>query len=167
KGAFEHTNFTNIKLFTYDEFQNQYFKIWYEKYFLEELLKINKPLQKFTNFNHVKNPNIFYAGLSDLLKMEFDLLVERYYNFSYFLYVICLSITVMAPKDGDVEIESISQIKDFVLRYPGTELYSNNYHDLLLELKELIDCGVEEFNQFIRSHSDSKYYKITLNLRRE
>src|SRR5690606_5627127 len=52
KGAFEHTNFTNIKLFTYDEFQNQYFKIWYEKYFLEELLKINKPLQKFTNFNH-------------------------------------------------------------------------------------------------------------------
>jgi restriction system protein len=146
KGAIKYTKSTNIKLFTYNEFQNQYFNLWYERYFAPEILKINGYLIQFTE--PINSRRFGYQDRLNEIEIEkFESLIEKYSLFSFFTSIISNpnGIYINIFSESKSPILSLKDIQSALFESFKTLYNFNNYIDALETIKSKIKLATEEF----------------------
>lgn len=88
KGALNAINNTNIKLITWEDFQNIFQRTWIEKYFIPVL---TAKLDQLFEFTEIFLPD-WFSKLSNQNKKKFFLLRNKYLDFS----VLCFSMSTYA-----------------------------------------------------------------------
>ena len=146
KGAIEYTNSTNIKLFTYEEFQKHYFETWYKKYFAVEIFNASNLLIQFTEpinsrrFHYERNLN--KAGEQELNK-----LIEKYSLFSNLILIASnpYGDFINIFSENKSPILSLKDIHSALFECFQIKYDSNNYVDALETIKSIIKSAIEEF----------------------
>jgi restriction system protein len=154
KGAKEYVENTNIKLFSYIQFQEHYFDLWYRRYFAKEIYKYCFSLVSYTEpinsrrFRHQESFN-------ENKEKTFNELSDKYSLFSFFLMTIAsCSLSGISNKllytpnifsKEKLDTLTLEQIKGAINESLGITIKSNNFTDLLIELKKIIDVGTNEF----------------------
>ena len=146
KGAIKYTKSTNIKLFTYDEFQNHYFDTWYKRYFAPEIYNANNYLIQFTE---PINSRRFHCeeNLDESGKMKLESLIEKYSLFSTFTLIISnpRGIYISIFSESKSPILSLKDIQSALFKSFKILYNISNYVDALEKIKSIIKIATEEF----------------------
>ena len=146
-GAIRYTNHTNIKLFSFIELQNHYYKSWMINYFAPQLE------------NYVERCNLYVepcnctrdravAGLNEANKNIYRSLVDKYGSFIVTLEMLAVSINYLMKVKSDVDYTSINWVKFFEecdkieLHFKGLPL-----SELLIQLRDAINTITIQFDR--------------------
>ena len=146
KGATEYVNSTNIRLFTFEAFQNHYFDSWYKKYFAHEIFASSKNLIQFTEPINARRFN-FQKHLTKQRSLIFEKLFNKYSLFSNLVLILgsqsAKFINVFSiQKPGVLSLEEI----EIALFGCFQKKYSfESYMEALDTIKVLIENGVSDF----------------------
>lgn len=152
KGAIEYSQSSNIKLFSYFEFQAHYFDLWYCRCFSKEIFKFG------CNFFLYLEPSNFYRErytyqFEAMEENPYSKLVDKYF---FLYYVLTRSLSKEYLKGSKERIYSnhlepykknlnLEEIKNIINYNLGITIEPNNYLELLLDLKKIIKNGTDEF----------------------
>jgi len=78
-GAFKASEFTNLELVTWDQFQEAFLDTWYEKYFINQITERLDPLLKYCEPFYLPS---WFKELTDDNKKKFIALIKKYDHFS-------------------------------------------------------------------------------------
>tara|TARA_R110002051_G_C8621691_1_gene483438 strand:+ start:147 stop:890 length:744 start_codon:yes stop_codon:yes gene_type:complete len=146
RGAIEYSKCTNIKLLTYDEFQNEYLEKWFINYFSEEVFNFSRFLLTATYpLNYDKN-------LRESEQIIVNNLKEKYSDLSSLLLLISGYKRDFHGNNGfskknKINIISLGNIKYLFFNLLGIKLNSESFEDLLIELKKIVDSIKIEFKK--------------------
>lgn len=146
KGAIEYTKSTNIRLFTYDEFQSHYFEIWYKKYFAIEIFNANEDLSQFTEPLNSRRHR-YQKHLNKSGKKKYEFLLDKYSLFSNLILIACNPHSTFFNIFSE-DIYSLLTLKDLqsaLFECFQTEYSFSNYIDALEILKSIIAVATKEF----------------------
>ncbi|TXN38143.1 restriction endonuclease [Flagellimonas hymeniacidonis] len=145
KGALEYSNSTNIRLFSYVEFQEHYLMLWYEKSFAKSIYEVSSDLISYTepiNSRRFK----YQEKLTEKRAEKFNILLDKYSNFAMMLILIgSNSYESIFSKEKNTFF-SIEKIKVTVFDLLKIKLEADNFQDLLMELNVIIEDSISEFN---------------------
>ena len=142
-GAVRYTNYTNIKLFSFIELQNHYYKSWMMNYFAPQLE------------NYVERCNLYIepcncardravAALNDANKNIFLSLVDKYGSFIVTLEMMVFSIKVKS----DLDYTSIDWAKFFEeCEKIGLQFKELPLSELLILLRDTLNCITIQFDK--------------------
>ena len=136
-GAKKYLNFTNIKAITFLEFQQLYFKIWYNNFFRPYLISFSNNLIDYIepiNSRRFK----YFDELSENQKVKYFDLFDKYEEFGY--YILKLRTT-----ENYSEFDNIENIKNQI-KETGINTKSNCANELLEELNQICQNIIIEFN---------------------
>lgn len=139
KGAEEYKNSTNIRLFSYDEFQNHYFLNWYCLYFIEEVYETSDILIQFTEpLNSTRDR--YYGLLNHSEQLAFKNLINKYSCFYNFIAVLrsLNKENIFACTRKEFSIISLKQFESEMEKCFAKKFEFTNYIQLLETLKDLI-----------------------------
>jgi restriction system protein len=148
KGSIEYTKSTNIRLFTFEEFQSHYLESWYTKYFAAEIYKASLLLTEFTEPINTRRFR-FEERLNAEKKLRFQELHQKYSSFSYLVLVLGAGAS-RHIKISSSKMSAIISLKDLesALHECFQIVYIfGNYLDALETIKNLIAKCVDEFIQ--------------------
>ena len=144
KGAIEYSTSTNIRLFSYIQFQEHYLKLWYKNSFAKSIYTISSDLTSYTEPINSRRSK-YQEKLSSNGAKKFNSLVDKYSNFALMLMVIgSNSYDTTFLKEKNIFF-SIGEIKTAVFDSLKMKLVAKNYQDLLIELVEIIEFSISEF----------------------
>lgn len=146
-GAVRYTNYTNIKLFSFIELQNHYYKSWMMNYFAPQLE------------NYVERCNLYIepcnctrdravADLNEAKKKCYRSLVNKYGSFITTLEMISVNINYLMKVQSEVDYTSIDWTK-FFEECEKIELYFKGVplSDFLIKLKDVLNCITIQFDK--------------------
>lgn len=139
-GAINYTKNTNIKLFTFEEFQKHYFKIWMKKYFLHRLdILLERANYYFEPINCARDRAVYI--LPPDKKEKYKLLRQQYEQF-------ILEVDVLSFKLKNTSF-TYNDIHNFLLKCKslGLEFSSVYLYDIQIQLEKFINGIVSEFGQ--------------------
>lgn len=145
KGAIESVNYTNIRLFSYNEFQEHYLMLWYKKSFAKRIYEISSDLISYTEPINSRRFKC-QEKLTNIKAEKFDHLLDKYSDFATML--ICIGSNSFERRFSKEKntFFSVEEIKVIVFDSLKIRLKSENFQDLLIELKGIIEDSVSEFN---------------------
>ena len=146
-GAIRYTNHTNIKLFSFIELQNHYYKSWMINYFAPQLE------------NYVERCNLYVepcnctrdravAGLNEANKNIYKSLIDKYGSFIVTLEMLAGSINYLMKIKSDVDYTSIKWAK-FFEECEKIELYFKGLplSELLIQLRDALNAITIQFDK--------------------
>lgn len=139
-GAINYTRNTNIKLFTFEELQKHYFKIWMKKYFSRRLdILMEKCNYYYEPINCARDRAVSILSLDK--KEKYKLLRQQYERF-------ILEIEILSYKLRSTNF-TYDDIHNFLLKCKSLGLvFSSIYlYDIQKHLEKLINNIVSEFDQ--------------------
>lgn len=149
-GAYDYTQFTNITIFTFEEFQSRYIRRWFEIHFCSVLDESSDSLIQYTEPINIRRER-FVSQLDEKKQVEFEELKQRH----LFLSGIILSLIIHSSKkgivaflqlDGIKEVLPIEEFKTLLTTHTGRAFTSTCYFDLLNELVVVIENVTSQFN---------------------
>lgn len=129
KGAFDYINSTNIRLFTFKEFELHYFDLWYKNYFVFEIFKHKDDLLQFTELYNNRRFK-FEKELDEQNKIKNKLLIEKYFLFASITYS---------------RIFTLQELQDFILKTLEIKYSFDNYMEALETFLNIIEEAKNEF----------------------
>lgn len=152
KGAIEYTNSTNIRLFSFNQFQIHYFEKWYLNNFSTKIYEIGKYLILYLD---PLNSRRYRAEkqFSILKNEKFNELFDKYSLFGNLLLIISspfeyINIFTKEKK----QILSLDVIKKAVLESLNINIESNDFQNLILEFENIINKCTNEFNEIFEKN---------------
>ncbi len=146
-GAYEAAKSTNIKLLSWEEFQNEFCDRWYEEFFMPTLHHANDPLVEYT-----EPINTRIQRKADLLEKEaferFLMLRKKYELLSYFamgLYIPLMSKKYSRPSLPVDSAAIKGKVNDCDL--PENIFSTKSYRGLLNVLLPNIEQAISEFDK--------------------
>jgi restriction system protein len=143
-GAVRYLQNTNVRAFTYAQFQEHYFPAWFERYFVKGLGDAVDPLAQYIEpFNSARDRRL--SGLPEIEQQRFHALLRRYLSFgtlmAFFEFPRYSSrFAYPLPPDIDLMKEKLNGSID------GLKLEAVYFRDLLHELLALISSILHEFD---------------------
>lgn len=144
KGAIQTSEFTNVELLTWEEFQNKFFESWFENFFIVKMTHELDPLMTYTEpilpnwFSKMSSEDkTTYYGLKD----EYD--VMGYITMSLFSTYSRSLIKKDIPKLPLIEL-----VKDAALvkkKIPTDILNEKGYKEFLAKTTEFGKAGISKF----------------------
>jgi len=146
KGATEYVKSTNIKLFTYEEFQNHYFETWYKKYFAAEISNASNELIQFTEPQNSRRFR-YQKHLNKAGEEELNQLIEKHSLFSNFILIVSnpYGEFINIFSEDKSPILSLKDIQSALFECFKRKYDFNNYVDALETIKSIIKTATEEF----------------------
>ena len=149
-GAVEYTKFTNIQGLTFLEFQEKYFKIWFNRYFAPHLLQRADALIQYTEPINTRRSR-FIDKLTSTEYAQYEKLCDKYSIFGMFMCMV--SAPAIFQKDKKKVPDSIEEFKKKILSSGcDIELKSIYFRDLLEELFRHIDMITDKFNDVFKEN---------------
>jgi Restriction endonuclease len=144
-GAKQYTENTNIIGLSYAEFQQRYFNIWFERYFVTKIGDVVDPLVQYIEpFNAGRDKKI--GNLSGPSKRRYFTLLEEYQAFgiamSFFEFPRYLPTPAIKPPQN---IEELKRKVEVTLD-GKVHLQSVYYRDLLCEILTIVNDVTDKFN---------------------
>lgn len=146
-GAIKYVGFTNIKLFTFEELQEHYYKTWMRNYFS---LKVEEIIDRL--FNYIEPCNTKRQKALDEASIEckeaFKVLFQKYENLAVLLSMVTIGINYMAKMDAD---EDYTDYRYWEQVFSECEKLGLNLQDVPLSdtlplLKNFVDSITAEFD---------------------
>ena len=144
-GAIEYTKNTNITGLSYEEFQNKYFSVWFERWFVPQIGDTVDTLSQYVEpINSRRERKL--DQLTKEKRKAFSILLDRYYRFgvlmAYFEFPrYSLGFAVSRPDDvEDLKSKFAKLGKEFIFE-------SEYFRDLLVEIKTKVTEVTEKFNE--------------------
>lgn len=152
KGAFNYTQNTSIKNFTFVQFQQKYLRAWAGNYFNSEIDKAADSLIQYTEPVNSRRER-YIDGLSETEQKAIRLLMDKYSLFGTLLLLQgSQNLKRFTPEvqlfDEVRDLGGIEQFKSKLHKSSGAKFTSTCYADLLEELRVVINTITNEFNFF-------------------
>lgn len=145
KGAINFSKSTNIRLFSFDEFQKHYFENWYRIFFSTEIGKASSELIQY--IEPMNSRRFKYEGrLDGGQKLKFEASLKKYNSFANLLLQIGSQLYKKSEnisKNGN--IFSLTEIESEIFDCFGINYRFECYSDALELIKLLIARSVQEF----------------------
>ncbi|PSR51887.1 hypothetical protein AHMF7605_28665 [Adhaeribacter arboris] len=156
KGAINTTEFTNVELLTWDEFQNKFFESWFEKFFI---FKITKELDPLMTYTEPILPMWFpLMSLED--KQNYYSLKEKYDVIGYIIMVHFSTYSRMLVKKDIPKLPLIELIKEdteeIEKRIPKDILTEVGYREFLDKIIAFGKVGITSFRELRDKYSKSE-----------
>lgn len=152
KGAKNYIRSTNINLLTFEEIQVRYLKTWLSYYFCTKIKEISDELTQYVE--PINNRRFKCVDkLSEENRQKFLNLYHQYELLGIYLTFITVNSKEVynffqtVGKNTELDVPTISEIRKFFLEQYELRLESENYTDLLEELKPYIHNITEKFHQ--------------------
>jgi hypothetical protein len=151
KGATDYVNSTNIRLFTFEDFQKHYFNSWYKNYFSTQILIANTNLVLLTEPLSWKIDK-YTKHINEHQKLQFEKLLDKYSLFS--------DLVLILGRESNSNIFSSNKYEAVPLEHIEAALFDcfkkkysfGSYLEALETLKTLIDKVVAEFVEVLGSN---------------
>ena len=146
-GAVQYVNFTNIKLFTFEELQEHYYRTWIRSYFSPKVEEIIERLVNYTEPCNTKRQKVLNEA-SDECQETFNVLFQRYNNLAVRLSMVTTGINYMMkvnPKEDYTDFRLWDQVFNECASL-GLNLHGIPLNDTLPLLKDFIDSITAEFD---------------------
>lgn len=147
KGAVSYTNHTNIKLFSFIELQNHYYKSWMMNYFAPQLENYVERCNLYIEpYNCARDRAV--ADLNEANKNVYRSLVNKYGSFILTLEMMAVSINYLMKVKSEEDYTSINWAKFFEecekieLHFSGLPL-----SELLIELRNTLNTITIQFDK--------------------
>lgn len=146
-GAVRYVDFTNIKLFTFEELQDHYYKTWMNNHFSPKVKEIIERLVNYTEPINTKRQKTLDV-VSDECLEEFNVLFQRYNDLAVLLLMATTGINCK------MKFNVQKDYSDFSLWDPvfnecenlGLDLRDIPLNDALPLLKGFVDSITEKFD---------------------
>lgn len=149
-GAVEYTRFTNIQGLTFLEFQEKYFKIWFDRYFAPHIFQRADALIQYTEPINTRRSR-YIDKLTSAEYKEYEKLCDK--NALFGMLMCMVSAPAIFQKDKKKVPDSIEEFKEKIFKSGcDIELKSIYFRDLLEELIEHIDMITEKFNDIFKEN---------------
>jgi hypothetical protein len=150
KGAFEFTNFTNIRLLTFEEFQFIYAPVWAKTHFSKVIFELSTDFLVWTsNINQKRSNYTYYDQEENALKM-YDVLLKHkglrdiiYFIINFYDSPKNFYYEPHLSKNLPPHLNHIKQLLNDKCKFISN---SNTYTELITELEYLMNLAVEELN---------------------
>lgn len=154
-GALSSAKYTNVELFTWNDFETMYESIWYTRYFLAQIYKIS---DVFIEYNEPINSRVFRKAeaLPECLRQAFLDLRKKHFD----MFTLCsfLSINYLHSVSGQFDSTLINMPSLLQLplsnnqRINTLEISSeikevNSYKKLLYAINAYVSNAVSEFDE--------------------
>lgn len=145
-GSVNTSEFINVELLTWDNFQEHFFESWYENYFAPQITERLDPLLTYSEPILPK----WFEKMSDEDKESYFALKEKYDVFGY----IIMSFTTYSSMYRKLEIQRLPLLdrvkgnKEVISKVPNEILVETGYQEFLEKCFELGDKAIAEFRQF-------------------
>jgi len=144
-GSIDSSQFTNIELLTWEEFQNNFFESWYENFFSPQVAKDLDPLLSYVEYILPR----WFDKLSDSDKESYLVLKEKYHSFGW----IVMSFTPYARMGNNVSIPSLPlslRITDeeYVKNIPSDIMNETAYLEFMEKIISYGNIAIAEFRQY-------------------
>lgn len=146
-GAVKYVDFSNIKLFTFEELQAHYYKTWMKSYFSPKVEEIIERLVNYTEPCNTKRQKTLNE-VSDKCQEAFNILFQKYNNLAVLLSTVTSGINYMM-KVNPMEDYTDSRFWDLAFSECanlGLDLRGIPLNDTLPLLKDFIDSITAEFD---------------------
>lgn len=150
-GAIKYTKNTNIRLFTFDEIQSHYYKLWMMNYFAPQIEKINERCNYYCEpFNSQRDREI--DKLDPSKKKIFFELYHKYGQFITTVELIATSINYLMKYDTKSDYTMIKW-EEFISKCNevGINISSSNLSDILYELEAIIKNITRSFDHIFKN----------------
>jgi restriction system protein len=153
KGAIDYTKSTNIRLWTFNEFQNRYFEIWYRNHFALVVFNLNTSLIHFTEPINTRRFK-YQDNFNETQNKRFAELLKKYSDFVSLLSVIGSSnITRIKLKSSSQSaIISLETINNTIEKCFQIQCHFQCYDQALEQIKILINKTEQEFIELFGSN---------------
>jgi hypothetical protein len=147
EGAVRYTQHTNIKLFSFLELQNHYYKSWMINYFAPQLENYVERCNLYVEPCNCAR-DIVLADLNEADKNIYKSLVDKYGSFIVTLEMMAVSINYLMKVKSEVDYISINWTKFFEecekieLHFKGLPL-----SELLIQLRNVLNSIATQFDK--------------------
>ena len=147
KGSLRYTDHTNIKLFSFIELQNHYYKSWMMNFFAPKLESYVERCNLYTEpCNCARDRAV--AGLDETQRAIFRALVEKYGRFIVTLEMMAININYLMKVNSDVDYTSINwsqffeECEKMELHFTGLPL-----SEILIQLRDALNTITIQFEK--------------------
>jgi len=143
-GAIEFVKYTNIKLYSYIEFETTYLNVWFQKYFLVQLCASNDSLLQYVeDIGSRRDRRVASLGIAE--REMFKILVLQYKSFGMSM---CMPGSMLYGKSQMNVPVNCSVFRNKInSKFPGIiNLQSDSYRGILTELINVIENITFKFN---------------------
>jgi restriction system protein len=139
KGSYDFINSTNINIFTFDNLQERYLNLWLNDFFT---IKLRESIDSFLQYTEPINSRRFryMDNLKAVSKNKFNELFDKY-------QLLGMTLTFLSYTEHKNDFPSLIKLKTEFKKEFNIILESDNYSDLLTELKLIIENITNKFNQ--------------------
>jgi restriction system protein len=149
------TEYTNIELLTWEEFQAKFFESWYESYFSPQLAERLDPLMTYTE---PLLPRWFHS-MKDEEKASYHMLKEKYDSFGMLImtFMPYLKIVSDMPIPSLPLIDGLKKNGHIVDNVPMDILTEVGYAELLEKCLIFGNNAIAEFRYFRNKYAEDDY----------
>lgn len=150
-GAIKYVKNTNIKLFTFDDIQSHYYRLWMMNYFAPQLEKINERCNWYIEpCNSCRDRNI--DKLSPSKKKDFFKLFHKYNHFITAIEMISVGINYNMKYNTEIDYTRIKW-EEFVSKCNevNINITSSNLSSILYELEIEIKAITQAFDNIFEN----------------
>lgn len=147
-GAIDFIKYTNISLFSFEEFQNHYLQLWFERYFQNRVYEMSKKFLEYMDPFSIRKIES-KDKLSKTKKDELLQLEDKNFNLSLTLMELAYLkrdfFNKFRKKEGINEVWNIDKIKDFFEMFNNMKIESSNFKELIDEIEYHVEKEIDKF----------------------
>lgn len=147
-GAINYVNFTNIRLFTFDELQKHYYKTWMKNYFAPNVERIIERLVNYTEPYSSKRDKALNE-VSDDHRNKFRFLLQKYAKLAIRLSMVSTGVNYMMKVDENYDYtdtkyweQAFEECEKF-----GLNIKNVPFSDILNLLEKFIGSITAQFDE--------------------
>ncbi len=154
KGAIQTAEFTNVKLLTWEEFQEMFFESWFEEFFIVKMTNELDPLMTYTE------PILprWFNNMSSEDKAKYYSLKEDYDAMGYIIMVLFSTYSRTLVKRDIPKLPLIELVKDpseIEKKIPADILNERGYKEFLTKTIEFGTIAIAKFRELRDKYKDA------------